>query len=359
MIYRKGQKYIAMKDGKVFEEAVSSLTKVQVTEIISYLTTHEGTTKIAENGEDWIFEFDPFPERLIRYLYSNKQKLQLRYCYRGGHISFGVGRLDENDELIKRVDLKTRQTLYNMCMPEVKHIENNILYLAVRSSPKNNREGLYPIGVVVTPDDLRRGTITLPGISQFHNTRTRTFDIAPIGKLVLVWNPDQIYTYTKDGTEYWAGGESPMMESLTVIGKTRNDIKKFGSVKNAPWKALPNGINAYGTRTKIQEITIKRNDLYDSAYGAQIKMYLDNKGEDGCVMARNALGTYTANAVQFKIRSTWYCEVRIKSNSMGWDFQVNRPPIEPSSGSGASSYTTPVIALNSDVDDLEFIIIEK
>ena len=52
MIYRKGQKYIAMKDGKVFEEAVSSLTKVQVTEIISYLTTHEGTTKIAENGED-------------------------------------------------------------------------------------------------------------------------------------------------------------------------------------------------------------------------------------------------------------------------------------------------------------------
>ena len=52
MIYRKGQKYIAMKDGKIFEEAVSSMLKVELNEIQTYMETHEGRTEIAANGED-------------------------------------------------------------------------------------------------------------------------------------------------------------------------------------------------------------------------------------------------------------------------------------------------------------------
>ena len=119
MIYRKGKRYITMRDGKIFDEAVSSILKVQLDEIRTYMETHEGITEIAENGTDWVFKFDPFPEKIIRYIYSRKHKLHLRYCYRGGHFGYGMGRLTKDDVVYKHVDLNNRTVLKEMVMPEI------------------------------------------------------------------------------------------------------------------------------------------------------------------------------------------------------------------------------------------------
>ena len=107
-------------------------------------------------------------------------------------------------------------------------------YLEVIHSPVKHREGRYPVAVKVTPDDLRRGSITLPGVVALHNTKTRTWNIAPMGKLALVFDPEAIYEHEKYETDYVVRYETVMMESLTIITKTRNDIKNLGGVRNAP-----------------------------------------------------------------------------------------------------------------------------
>lgn len=54
-----------------------------------------------------------------------------------------------------------------------------------------------------------------------------------MGKLALVFDPEAIYEHEKYETDYVVRYETVMMESLTIITKTRNDIKKH-TIRKAP-----------------------------------------------------------------------------------------------------------------------------
>lgn len=52
MIVHNNKQYLLMRDGKPYDEAQSSISPAQLSEIREYMQTHEGETLIAENGED-------------------------------------------------------------------------------------------------------------------------------------------------------------------------------------------------------------------------------------------------------------------------------------------------------------------
>lgn len=119
MIYHNGKRYVLMKNGRPYEEAYSSLTPAQLSEIKTYMETHEGETLIAENGVDWVFKFEPFPEKIIRYLKKGGHRLHLRYAYRGKSSAYGMAWFDKNNKIIKDVDTYDRHTFNKMAIPAV------------------------------------------------------------------------------------------------------------------------------------------------------------------------------------------------------------------------------------------------
>ena len=367
MIYYNGKRYLRMKNGQPYEEAYSSISIAQFNEIKTYMATHEGETIIAENGEDWIFKFEPFPEKIIQYLKKGGHRLHLRYSYRGKSSMYGIGWLNSNDELLKNISTGDRKSFYKMIIPAVNEWKGNIGYCYIWDSPQRNLEGQYPVAIRVTPQELRRGEIVLPSIVNFHNTRTRTWWLPVIAKLSLVFEPGKIHTHTRNKVEgemredLTPIAEAAIMESKTIVTKNRNGLDAYKQQTN-PWVIRPNTINAGATRTKTHSITIIRNDLYENEIeGHGWLSFGDGSNSKGT--PENDLINFQpdvfvdVNSVKFQIRTTFDCKVRIRSLSMGWDFITLREPVPPTEDhTGASEYITPTIGVTQDIDDLEIII---
>ena len=363
MIYHNGKRYLRMKNGQPYEEAYSSLTPANIQEIQTYLVNHEGETIIAENGEDWIFKFEPFPENIIQYIKQNKHPMELRYSYRGGHVAYGVMWMqDENDNFApdehrKAVKIYQRKSFRNMRLPAVDKWIGNIGYLTIQWSPKHNNEGVYAVAVKVAPKDLRAGEVRLPGIMSLHKTRQHRFFDPAVGKLSLVFKPETIHKHSVEwDIDYETIWETAIMESKTVISQPRNGLGK----RDVPFKEFGNSTACRGTRIKKHTITVIRNDLASRGLngycwirekGSSCKGYPDTEAINFPVNSH-----FVQSSIKFHIRSDYEHRIRVKSESMGWDFHVLKDPIQTATGSGCSEYTSPTIGLTQDVPDLEIII---
>lgn len=84
MIYRNGKKYMLMKNGRPYQEAYSSIPPVQLKAIYKYFSSHRGETQLAENGNDLIFTFEPFPDDILSYLKYYPHAVELRLACRAG-----------------------------------------------------------------------------------------------------------------------------------------------------------------------------------------------------------------------------------------------------------------------------------
>lgn len=339
MIVHNNKQYLLMRDGKPYDEAQSSISPAQLSEIREYMQTHEGETLIAENGEDWIFRFEPFPKKIIDYIKNSKHRAHLQYCYKAHHTNWVVYRDEENQPTRFGEWKCTDESDYfsGMHIPRPRKWEGNMgITVFNGTGPAIDAT----VTVKLTPEDLRRGEVVLPGIHPIHKSRHHLIYQSSIGKLAIIFAPERVHQLKYDEwcySPYFT--HAAVMESSTIIV---GDAAKLNSKYNG------------GTKYKAYGLNIIRNDLASLGDATPDCCWMLMDGNQ-CTLntypecnIKNFHGEFMTSTVKFQIYRTAAYNITIKSESMGWNIEAEAPRT-------GTTFTTPVIVLTQDVPDLEII----